>query len=99
MERKVVNDYVYPKKDIIKEQSSNILEELSEGTFISRCSFVSSKQKVTCDKYKMDKKVVDDFVGVKKYYHFNSQFDFQLFEDLQFIENNGRGGVSYGHCK
>jgi hypothetical protein len=46
----------------------------------------------------MDKVVFDEFVNIKKYYLFKSQYDFQLYEDLSFVENNGRGGISYGIC-
>jgi hypothetical protein len=39
------------------------------------------------------------YVYIKKYYFFSGQFDFQIFPDLSFIENNGRGGILFGKCK
>ena len=54
---------------------------------------------MTCDRYPMDKVVLDENVKIKKYYLFRSQFDVQLFADLLFIENNGRGGIAFGRCR
>jgi len=56
-------------------------------------------QKITCDRYQMDTVVLDEQVKIKKYYLFQSQFDVQLFANLSFIENNGRGSVAYGKCR
>jgi hypothetical protein len=28
-----------------------------------------------------------------------SQYDIQLFPDMKFVENNGRGGIAFGTCK
>ena len=28
-----------------------------------------------------------------------SQFDVQLYPDMNFVENNGRGSISYGKCE
>ena len=66
---------------------------------IERCSFSPSQNKVTCDKYQVDRVEVDKWVGIKKFYFFKGQFDVQLFPDMSFIENNGRGGISYGKCE
>lgn len=83
----------------IKEfQFSNLIEEGVKETYISRCDFQASAGKVTCDRLKMDKIVIDGFVNIKKYYLFKAQYDFQLYDDLSFVENNGRGGISYGIC-
>ncbi len=35
---------------------------------------------------------------IKKFYVFRSQFDVQVYPDLSFIENNGRGGIAFGTC-
>ncbi len=96
--RKIDRELDYTNEQVAKSQFSNRVEELNESSFISRCSFVASAGKVTCDRYKVDKVAFDKNVKIKKYYHFQSQFDFQLFPDLSFIENNGRGSVSYGKC-
>ncbi|WP_281970147.1 MULTISPECIES: hypothetical protein [unclassified Polynucleobacter] len=67
---------------------------------ISTNVFSSSYEcKVTCDRYSVDRVEVDKFVGIKKFYFFKGQFDVQLFPDMNFVENNGRGGVSYGKCE
>ena len=66
---------------------------------IERCSFTPSEKKITCDKYLVDRVEVDKNVGIKKFYHFTSQFDVQLYPDMRFVENNGRGGISYGKCE
>ena len=66
---------------------------------LERCSFSLSQNKVTCDKYQVDRVEVDKWVGIKKFYFFKGQFDVQLFPDMSFIENNGRGGISYGKCE
>ena len=46
-----------------------------------------------------DEPGVFKYVYIKKYYYFYGQFDFQVFPDLGFIENNGRGGIVFGKCK
>ena len=88
----------YSAEKIKELQFSNIVEEVEKATYVSRCDFQKSVGKVTCDRYKMDKMVFDEFVNIKKYYLFKSQYDFQLYDDLTFVENNGRGGISYGIC-
>jgi hypothetical protein len=32
------------------------------------------------------------------YYLVRGQFDIQVFNDLSFVENNGRWGVAWGRC-
>ena len=66
---------------------------------LERCSFTPSEKKVTCDRYMVDRVEVDKFNGMKKFYYFTGQFDVQLFTDMRFVENNGRGGISYGKCE
>lgn len=66
---------------------------------LERCSFDTGKDRVTCDKYTVDRVETDKFVGIKKFYYFTGQFDVQLYPDMRFIENNGRGGISYGKCE
>jgi len=66
---------------------------------LERCSFTPSEKKITCDKYSVDRVEVDKFVGIKKFYYFTGQFDVQLYPDMKFVENNGRGGISYGKCE
>lgn len=70
-----------------------------KSPFVERCSYIESQNKVTCDKYLVDRVEVDQYIGVRKFYYFKGQFDVQLFDDLSFIENNGRKGIAYGQCK
>lgn len=65
---------------------------------LERCSLVTSHNRITCDKYIVDKVEFDKFVGIKKFYYFKGQFDVQLYPDMSFIENNGRGSISFGKC-
>lgn len=100
MERKVdFNHYEYTATQLKKGQFSNLVEDTSEGTFVSRCSFSSIERKVTCDRYKMDRVDVDPHVKIQKIYLFRSQFSIQIFPNLAFIEDNGRGSISYGQCQ
>ena len=66
---------------------------------LERCSFTPSQNRVTCDRYTVDRVETDKFVGIKKFYYFTGQFDVQLYPDMRFVENNGRGGISYGVCE
>lgn len=66
---------------------------------LERCSFTPSQNRVTCDRYTVDRVETDKFVGIKKFYYFTGQFDVQLYPDMRFVENNGRGGISYGTCE
>ena len=99
VEKKFDSENSYTQEHINKSQFSVKVEENSGGSFLSRCSFSTSANKVTCDRYKVDKVVFDENVKLKKYYVFRSQFDVQLFSNLSFVENNGRGGIAYGTCR
>jgi hypothetical protein len=97
--KKVESEATYTAHQIEKGQFSVKVEESGGGTFVSRCSLSQSANKVTCDRYQVDKVVFDENVKIKKYYVFRSQYDVQLFSDLSFVENNGRGGIAYGKCR
>lgn len=99
VEKKVDSDASYTSNQLEKGKFSIRIEEGKKETFVSRCSFSPIAQKITCDRYHVDKIVLDEYVKIKKYYLFRSQFDVQLFPDLSFIENNGRGSVAYGKCR
>ena len=98
VEKKFDNEHVYSAAEIEKGQFSVQIEEKGNIAFISRCSFAPSATGVTCDRYQVDKMAFDENVKIKKYYVFRSQFDVQLFPNLLFIENNGRGSIAYGRC-
>ena len=97
-EKKLNFDNVYSAVEIEKGQISVLVEEKGDSAYLSRCSFSPSVHEVTCDRYEVDKIVFDEKVNIKKYYAFRSQFDVQVFSDLHFVENNGRGGIAFGKC-
>jgi len=66
-------------------------------TTLSRCSYEFSG-KHSCDDYVADRVEVDPNVGHRKFYYYRGQFDVQGFSDNSFIENNGRGTISFGQC-
>lgn len=75
-EKKFASGVEYTSAQLARGQFSNRVEEITEGAYISRCSFGASENKVTCDRYRMDRIEFDDHVKIKKFYHFRSQFDF-----------------------
>jgi hypothetical protein len=97
--RKLERDREYSKQQIEQYQYSNRIEVRETEAFVSRCTYSQGAAKVTCDRYKVDHVVFDPNVKIKKFYLFSSQFDLQLYQDLTFVENNGRGGIAYGNCK
>lgn len=105
VERKVHAEGEYTAAELKKGMFSNLVTETKEGTFVSRCSFSPSQGRVTCDRYKADRVEVsslirnDTVTHIKKFYFFQSQFNLQLFPDLTFIEDNGRGSISFGRCQ
>lgn len=99
VEAKFNREHVYSQSELLKLQSSVLVEERGGSAFLSRCSFSDSSQKVTCDRYEVDKVMFDNNIKIKKFYVFRSQFDVRIFSDLFFIENNGRGGIAFGTCK
>ena len=99
VEQKFTPEGIYTAEEIKKGQFSVRVEEGLEGAFLSRCSYANSVGKVTCDRYKVDKVATDKYVKIKKFYVFKSHFDVQLFLNMEFVENNGRGGISFGKCK
>lgn len=102
IEKKIDRDYEYSSDQIKNGDFSINVEERENETFAYRCSYVLSKGEATCDKYLIDRteitKTLDNRI-FKKFYYFRGQFDIQIFPDLTFLENNGRGGVAYGICQ
>ena len=88
----------YSEEEIKKGEFS--IRILDSGNYqkIDRCSYSPSSGYVTCDTYPTDRREVDSGINVRKYYIFNPQFDIQIFSNLEFIENNGRGGLAAGTC-
>ena len=90
----------YSQEMIDKWKYTVLISELSDATYLSRCSNDSSG-KFTCDEYKVDRIETSSILGseIRKYYVFASQFDVQLFRNsMTFIENNGRGSIAMGTC-
>lgn len=96
--RKVSSAEILNKSDLEKLKFSIRIHDISKPE-LERCSLVTSQNKVTCDKYLVDKVETDEYVDIKKFYYFKGQFDVQLYPDMRFIENNGRGVISYGKCE
>jgi hypothetical protein len=96
--RKVGPENTVSDSELKKWQFSLKIHDNSKPE-LERCSFAPSQNKVTCDKYTVDRVEVDKFIGVKKFYYFRGQFDVQLYQDMAFVENNGRSSISFGKCK
>jgi len=96
--RKLDSENIYPKSMLDQYKYSVRIKD-EKNPEVDRCSFTPNEKKVTCDKYSVDRVEVDKNVGIKKFYYFTGQFDVQLYPDMRFVENNGRGGISYGKCE
>ena len=96
--RKIDFQNNYSQSEIEKFKYSVRIKD-EKNSELERCSFTPSEKKVTCDKYSVDRVGIDKFNGIKKFYYFTGQFDVQLYPDMRFVENNGRGGISYGKCE
>ena len=105
--KKIDPENEYSAEMIKRFKYSNKLEEVGNKAFISRCSFSSSEGEETCDRYEVDHIERSPITNAEtleklfivKYYYYSGQLDFQIFPDLKFIENNGRGGIQYGKCR
>lgn len=85
-------DFVKKHKPITKVIESN-------GSYkVQRCSIPYMQENHTCDIYNVDRIERDVNVKIQKFYVFNAQYDIQIFTDLSFIDNNGRGGFLIGKC-
>ena len=104
--RKVNAENVYTPEQLKQAQLSVLIADDGETAWLTRCSLTSMEGKVNCDPYEVDRieRIEVTSVGLEKqviakFYHFSSHFDVQLFGDLFFVENNGRGDIAYGHCE
>ena len=96
--KKLSSNSSYSTAQLQKWMFSVKIKQVGDAAFISRCSFASSAGAVTCDDYKADFIYDDPYAGHKKFYYFRGQFDVQIFSNLNFIENNGRGDIAFGKC-
>ncbi len=74
--------------------------KIVEGStvIIQRCSTPYVQNSSQCDSYEADRVEYDSNVQIRKYYVFKPQYDIQIFSDMSFIDNNGRGGFLVGTC-
>lgn len=98
VQSKYSKDGKYSQANLRKYSPSVKIQMTGKKYYVSRCSYETVANTITCEKHKMDKAVLDKYSSIIKFYHFESQFDVQLFSDKSFIENNGRTSVSYGNC-
>ncbi len=89
----------YSQEELNKGKFSVKVEEGERATYVYRCSFALSQGAITCDKYEVDKVEYNNNINLKKYYVFNSQYNFQIFSNLSSLEDNGRGAIQYGKCQ
>lgn len=90
---------IYSKAEIDQWKFSATIEENGDKALVSRCAQTAGEGKVACERYVVDRIEYDEKANIKKYYVFSSQYNIQIFfENLLFVEDNGRGGVSYGNC-
>lgn len=98
--RKLDRERTYSAQDLERDRPRVLIDLSGETAFLSRCGVSMINGGVeTCDKYKADYVASDANVDVSKFYVFESQFNVQLFSDGSFIEDNGRGTISFGACK
>ncbi|HAD04997.1 MAG: hypothetical protein A2091_09025 [Desulfuromonadales bacterium GWD2_61_12] len=89
----------YTREQTKKGQFSVRITEGRESATLRRCAFESKRQKISCDQPRpADRIEFDATTKRKKFYCFAPQAEVQLFSDLRFVDNNGRGGISFGTC-
>ena len=90
----------FPPENIKKLSYAVIIRDRGEtGSEIGRCSYSTTAKGVICNFYAVDHIERDLTVGYVKYYHFEGQFDVQVFPTLRFLENSGRGELASGTCE
>ena len=96
VEKKYAADLcVIQSKEEVKKSKFKITIKEGAKVTLDRCSFAPSQNAVTCDTLEPDRVEFTNtqFVKIKKFYVTKSQYDFQIFENLTFVENNGRAGL------
>lgn len=90
---------IQSKEEVEKSKFKITIKEGAKVT-IDRCSFAPSQNAVTCDILEPDRLEFTNtqYVKIKKFYVTKSQYDLQIFENLTFVENNGRGSMASGKC-
>ena len=95
--RKLDSEREYSQENLEKYRPGVFVRVRAYGATLSRCSSEASGQ-YSCDEYEVDKIEIDNYTGHRKFYYYRGQFDVQVFSNNRFIENNGRGTISFGHC-
>lgn len=99
VDKKLDRSRAYSDTHLEKYRPRVLIDLSDDVAYLSRCSISIINGGVeTCDKYKADYVAFDANVDVSKFYAFESQFNVQLFPDGAFIEDNGRGTISFGTC-
>jgi len=89
----------YTREQTKRGQFSVRITEERDSASLRRCAFEKKRQKISCDTPQpADRIVFDATTKRKKFYFFATQAEVQLFSDLRFVDNNGRGGLSFGTC-
>lgn len=91
---------VIQSKEEVEKYKFKITIKEGANVTLERCSFAPSQNAVTCDNYEPDRVEFTNtqYVKIKKFYVTRSQYDVQIFENLTFVENNGRGSIGFGKC-
>lgn len=97
--RKVDNERNYSEEDIARFKPSVRLTKVDNRYLVERCSFSPSQNRENCDPYQIDFVQSQEDPPMSKYYYYRGMFDLQVFGNGFFVENNGRGTISYGTCK
>lgn len=95
--RKLDSEREYSQENLDKYRPGVFVRIGAYGATLSRCSSEASGQ-YSCDEYEVDKIEIDNHTGHRKFYYYRGQFDVQVFSNNRFIENNGRGTISFGQC-
>jgi hypothetical protein len=97
--KKFDSERIYTAQDLETYRPRVLIDLTQDAAYVRRCSISIINGGVeTCDKYKADYAAFDANADVSKFYVFESQFNVQLFSDGSFIEDNGRGTISFGTC-
>ena len=88
MGKEITDDY------FIKNHKPSI--KIFDEDLIERCHISNLQKERICETFSIDR--VEKENDIKKFYVFNFQYDIQIFPDLSFMANNGRGGIEIGEC-
>ena len=104
VDRKIDSERTYTDANIQKWHARAALILTDAGALIARCGLsIASGNRETCDYYDADKIERDPVTGIIKAYYFKGQMDLQIYPNQNgtggtFVENNGRGAISFGTC-